>query len=244
MEVVTGCKRSRIAQEGFFYVIDYVREDKTYMKCSLSKGMSCKGRGIWTAEGFVKTTEHSHAPNQSVIERAKARAVMKERAEGTVEPVHAVRGAAESGMSLAARADMPRESDINRSIRRYRKRARQTPAEPATIDDLVIPPELHLTHESRGLPATRFLLYDSSDDEAYDGKRIVLYSSDWGLQNLANSLHWAADGTFKVSPVLFQQLYTIHATVMGITVPCAYAVLEDKSGQTYRQVGSDTCSCR
>ena len=49
MEVVSGCKRPRIAGEGFFYVTDYVREDKTYMKCSVARSMCCKGRGIWTA---------------------------------------------------------------------------------------------------------------------------------------------------------------------------------------------------
>ena len=85
-------------------------------------------------------------------------------------------------------------------------------------------------------------MYDSDDDEAYNDKRIVLCSSDWGLQNLAYSLHWATDSTFKISPVLFQQLYTIHATVLGITVPCAYALLQDKSAHTYRQVGSSTDS--
>ena len=86
-------------------------------------------------------------------------------------------------------------------------------------------------------------MYDSGDDEAYN-RTIVLYISDWGLQNLAYSLHWAADGTFKVSPVLFQQLYTVHATVLGVTVPCAYALLEDKSAHTYRQVGSGIGSAR
>ena len=142
----------------FFYVKDYVREDKTYMKCSVAKGMYCNGHGIWTTEGFVKTAEHNHSRNQSAIERAKARPVMKERAERTLELVHAVREAAERDMSLAARADMPREGDINRSIRRYRKRSRHPPAEPTTMSDLYKPPELCLTQDSRGLPATRFLL--------------------------------------------------------------------------------------
>lgn len=46
MEVVSECKRSRTAHEGFFYVTDYVRESKTYMKCSVAKGMCCKGSRI------------------------------------------------------------------------------------------------------------------------------------------------------------------------------------------------------
>lgn len=68
--------------------------------------------------------EHSHAPNQPVVQRAKECAVMKERPEATVEPVHPVRNTAERDMSLAARADMPREGDINCSIRLYRQPAR------------------------------------------------------------------------------------------------------------------------
>lgn len=99
----------------------------------------------------------------------------------------AVRDPTEWDMSLAARPDMPREGDI--ILRRCSKRARQTPAESATIWGLVLLPELRLTQESRGLPSTRFLLYDNIDDEAYNGRRVVLHSSDWGLQNLEYSLH-------------------------------------------------------
>lgn len=126
----------------------------------------------------MKTAEHSHAATHLSSSVQKARAVMKKKAKGTVEPVPAVRDAAERDMRLAAGADMQREGDVNRNIRCCRNRARQAPAELATIRDLVMPPELGLTQESRGLPATRFLWYDNIDDEAHHGRRLVLYSSD------------------------------------------------------------------
>ncbi|XP_043214658.1 uncharacterized protein LOC122378015 [Amphibalanus amphitrite] len=138
-------------------------------------------------------------------------------------------------MSLAAREEMPRDSEIRRSIRRYRQQAGQVPAEPASLADLIIPDEMTKTKDAPGQPEERFLLYDSANDETYDGGRIVIFSSDWGLEKLALSLHWAADGTFKVSPTLFQQLYTVHATTLGVTVPCVYGLLEDKTELTYRQ---------
>ena len=236
MEVIPGSKRPRISHEGYFYVTDYFRNDTSYMKCSVKQRLGCKGRGILTAEAFKKTAEHNHAPNQSAIKRAKARIVMKQRGQATVEPAHAVRAAAEADMSLAAKEDMPRDSDINRSIRRYRQQGGQVPAEPASLADLIIPPEMSQTKGAPGLPEERFLLYDSLNDEAYGGGRIVIFTSDWGLEKLALSLHWAADGTFKVSPTLFQQLYTIHATTLGVTVPCVYALLQDKTERTYHQM--------
>ncbi|KAF0299457.1 hypothetical protein FJT64_027778 [Amphibalanus amphitrite] len=116
-----------------------------------------------------------------------------------------------------------------------RQQAGQVPAEPASLADLIIPDEMTKTKDAPGQPEERFLLYDSANDETYDGGRIVIFSSDWGLEKLALSLHWAADGTFKVSPTLFQQLYTVHATTLGVTVPCVYGLLEDKTELTYRQ---------
>ena len=86
------------------------------------------------------------------------------------------------------------------------------------------------------------MVYDSGDDEAYSSGGIILYSRALGLHNMTYSLHWAAVGSFRISPVLFQQLYTVHATVLGITVPCAYALLEDKSAHTHRQGFSSTSS--
>lgn len=44
LEVVSGCMRSRIADDGFCSLTDYVRKDKTYLKCSVAKRMCCKSR--------------------------------------------------------------------------------------------------------------------------------------------------------------------------------------------------------
>ena len=65
---------------------------------------------------------------------------------------------------------------------------------------------------------------------------MVVYASDWGLSNLAQSLHWSSDGTFKVVPGLFGQLYTIHASLRDQVVPCVYAMLPDKAGATYKRL--------
>jgi hypothetical protein len=48
--------------------------------------------------------------------------------------------------------------------------------------------------------------------------------------------HWFADGTFKVAPNLFYQVYTLHAIKSNTIVPLVYALLPDKREETYRRM--------
>jgi hypothetical protein len=44
------------------------------------------------------------------------------------------------------------------------------------------------------------------------------------------------DGTFKISPPQFTQLFTLHIIYMGFFIPVVYALLKDKSSDTYYQM--------
>ena len=44
------------------------------------------------------------------------------------------------------------------------------------------------------------------------------------------------DGTFKSTPALFDQLYTIHGRVRGITVPLVYCLLPSRERDTYQRM--------
>ena len=43
---------------------------------------------------------------------------------------------------------------------------------------------------------------------------------------------WLCDGTFKICPMQFYQLYTIHIHIGGFYPPCLYALLTNKTEQT------------
>ena len=45
--------------------------------------------------------------------------------------------------------------------------------------------------------------------------------------------HWYADGTFKAAPPLFTQIYTIHAVKYNSTIPTVFALMPNKSQDTY-----------
>ena len=204
-----------------------------YFKCSLKTSKKCKGRGIIGKDGFQHSKPHNHAPNIASVERAVARAEMRERARTTVEPPHEIRRASEGKISQCAREEMPMGPQVNRYIRRYRSQVDGGPPQPRDAEDVNTAGYGETIGQPGALPE-RFLLYDSHEDEEYGGKRLMLFASIWWLDNLAANKHWAADGTFKVSPNVFSQVYTIHASVLGYTVPCVYALLSEKTEASYR----------
>ena len=47
---------------------------------------------------------------------------------------------------------------------------------------------------------------------------------------------WSADGAFKAAPALWAQLYTVRAAVGGYVLPCVFALLPNKTGETYERM--------
>ena len=68
-----------------------------------------------------------------------------------------------------------------------------------------------------------------------DDKERILIFGQRSLLELMESLDtlWLADGTFKICPEIFFQLFTIHITVNGYNPPCVYILLQNKTERTY-----------
>lgn len=64
-----------------------------------------------------------------------------------------------------------------------------------------------------------FLLYDSLHDRDADEEvgRLLICASKENLRRLAGSHEWFVDGTFKVVPNIFFQLFAVLAAVMQVT---------------------------
>jgi len=110
--------------------------------------------------------------------------------------------------------------------------------EPDNLSDLVI--EHPWTHTA-GQNPERFLLHDNGT--AADA-RIIVFATDADMRRLAAADRWFMDGNFAMAPPQFLQLYVIHVPLGDTTVPAAYALLQRKSEETYRelfQVISDHC---
>ena len=78
-----------------------------------------------------------------------------------------------------------------------------------------------------------FLIYDSG---VGDPERVFIFASEIGLQSLRESEHWYADGTLKVFPEIFYQLYTIHGQRNGQIFPVVFCLIPNKTQATYRRL--------
>ena len=98
---------------------------------------------------------------------------------------------------------------------------------PSCAQDLVIPENCVKTADGEN-----FMLHDST----FDGKMILIFGTSKSIEFLKDSPHWCFDGTFKVVPEIFCQLFTVHAMVDHHTIPCTYALLLDKTQITYNKL--------
>lgn len=98
------------------------------------------------------------------------------------------------------------------------------PKAPSTISEIDLSGEWSQTGSGEN-----WIIYNNNTN---DGK-IVIFATYENLSNLASCKTWYGDGTFNVAPPLFTQLYSIHGTYLGRTVPLVYCLLPKKSKEVY-----------
>ncbi|CAF3717843.1 unnamed protein product [Rotaria socialis] len=77
-----------------------------------------------------------------------------------------------------------------------------------------------------------FLQFDSGPDN----DRIIIFASVEQLQFLESGEQLLVDGTFKVTPSIFYQLYAMHVVYGNVVLPVVFALLPNKTQQTYRRL--------
>ena len=95
---------------------------------------------------------------------------------------------------------LPKLDSLKRTIQR--QRIQTAPVKPTTLEQLIIPEEFMRTSK-----AELFLLHDSGPEI----QRILIFATQKNLDMMHFSRVWLADGTFKTAPLLFTQVYVIHA---------------------------------
>ena len=124
---------------------------------------------------------------------------------------------------------LPDYTASQRTIQRQRKRAATVLYRPVnSLADIVVPDILKHTTRNKD-----FLLWDSGAD---DVSRILMFSTLSNLDLLQQHDHWFIDGTFKVSPTIFFQLFTIHALIDASATPLVYVLMPNKSEDDYTRV--------
>lgn len=132
------------------------------------------------------------------------------------------------GVSLEAANLLPSYSASQRTIERKRKRPDVNNPRPHSVKDIILPDTMKVTTRSEN-----FLLWDSGDQ---DTNRMFMFGTATNLQLLEQYPHWFMDGTFKIAPEIFLQVFTIHALIDNRSIPLIYVLMGTKTQADYERV--------
>ncbi|KAB0805687.1 hypothetical protein PPYR_02657 [Photinus pyralis] len=236
MSFVTSSRDGRkfIDDNNFVYVFSKKSANKENSIWVCEKRGLCKGR-IWTIANRVEVvrivTPHNHAAEATRGPVLNILSRVKERARDTEETPQQILATNLQNVHRNIMAKLPRQDAIKRTIRRQRNQ-QGLPELPTDLEHLNIPLQYRVI-EVDGLEQ-QFLKYDSQDTLLPD--RILIFATDDNLNMLNRSDSWYGDGTFSVAPNLFFQLYTIHVEQYGTVTPAIYALLPNKTKETYQKL--------
>ncbi|CAG4997174.1 unnamed protein product [Parnassius apollo] len=162
------------------------------------------------------------------MKQKKSVSNMKRRAADTLEKPRQLIQGSTRGINLEASVHLPSYNASQRTVERIRQRREVSCPNPGSVADINIPVALQVT--SRNL---NFLLWDSGQNDLH---RIFMFGTKENFEVLEEHRHWHVDGTFKVAPQLFLQVFTIHELVDNCSIPLIYVLLQDKREETYVRV--------
>lgn len=219
--------KDHLLHDGYRLRRDRVMADGgTSWRCSRK---DCSGRvKVSQHDIVVVVSEHNHAPGPDRNEAHKVVVEIRRRAVTTVEKPRQIIQQTTAAVPLEVASHLPEYTASQRMIQRQRKRHAVPYGPVNSLADIVIPDSLKQTTRNED-----FLLWDSGDD---DEKRILMFGTLANLELLQQHHHWFIDGTFKVAPTIYYQVFTIHALIDASATPLIYVLLPDKSEDDYVRV--------
>lgn len=234
MEGTYGCS-TRGHQTFLYRNFEYYKEREyangmISWRCCHYKKLRCKAR--LQAKGLHVVTErqseHVHSGNMETSLARKAVGQMKDAMAGIAATPSIVHGSVLESSEPTVLMALPKRPTLMRCLRRHRvklnKASNSGIAIPAAPKDL----RFEVPEQFK-----RFIVFDSGPGE----DRMIIMASDTLLDGLGMADVWLADGTFKVVPGLFFQLYSIHFSFgAGINPAAVHCLLVNKTAETYARV--------
>ena len=219
--------KRKLSYEGYLYTQQKLLADGVISyECERRRNQSCRARvKVLDGEIVGRVHDHTHAPDGRRVDVARIQVGIQRKAKDMQETPQQIITSEVSSISESAAALLPTVRTMRRVIRRHRQQEGIPHPIPQNTQDMEIPEELKVT--ARG---EAFLLYDSGPG----GARTLIFSTTRNLELLQAAEAWFADGTFKVVPEIFFQLYTLHVMREGRVIPCVYALLPNKQETTYQ----------
>ncbi|XP_018496452.1 uncharacterized protein LOC108864738, partial [Galendromus occidentalis] len=220
---------------GFLYEVDKKHGGRLYCRCIRTKSDHCPARVTIDKDpelAVVKmSTQHSHGVEdrdlmrRNTIQRMKnmvsarpdksCQEVYREALADAVTEYQTQHPTEEIGATL------PMYGSVRSALQRHR--AKDRPTLPQTLADIILEGQWATTK----LGVTFLMIDDGTTD------RMLGFLTEEALTILCGATAVFMDGTFRIVPSLFCQLYSLHAFFRGQMMPLAYFLLADKEKDTY-----------
>ena len=162
----------------------------------MARSLKCKASIVGDGLRVVKAnnTQHNHTGNSSRVLAKKAVGHMKKVMTEMLARPSVTQGIICSMQPTNVLMALPKKLSLNRILRCHQQKLLDTGLPPCPTDmGFIIPSHF-----------ADFILYDSGAGK----DRLIILGCVELLNGLARSSLWLADGTFKVVPSLFFQLYS------------------------------------
>ena len=203
-------------------------QGQTLWRCNKYRVFKCPAR-LKTFDSNVignRNPDHNHSGNVATAMARKAIGQMKQHMTETIATPSSSQGSVVVNLPGHVQMALPKRASLSRVLRRHRQ-VRAMAGNNGTVLP-PIPTDTNFTIPDR---FQEFVLYDSGP-HATD--RILILGDRELLNLLGRSDLWIADGTFKVVPSIFFQLYSIHCDLSNGFCPAAvYCLLSNKNRTTY-----------
>jgi len=219
-----------VIYHGFEYIKDRDNVNGTVAwRCQFYKSMKCKTRLVTLDDRVIseKQLEHTHSGNKSKSMARKAVGEMKSAMSDMTVTPSSSQANVSVGLEDRVLQALPKRRTLSRSLQRYRSKVVQADNRGNPLPAL--PSDLHFDIPNQ---FADMILYDSGPGD----DRIIIIGCNQLLDGLARADVWLADGTFKVVPSVFFQLYSIHFNFSdGLNPAAIYCLLPCKTENTYNR---------
>lgn len=203
-------------------------QGKTEWRCCKHQVFNCKARLFTNGDNVIigdQSPDHTHSGNVALALARKAIGNMKEKMTETVATPSSSCGAVMADLAPHVLMALPKKTSLHRVLRRHRQAALSKNDNRQTLP--LLPTDLSFEFPWRFI---NLLLFDSGPG----ADRLLILGDRTLLDGLARSDVWLADGTFKVVPSIYFQLYSIHFQfVNGVNPAAVYCLLTNKTRGTY-----------
>ncbi|RWS19111.1 hypothetical protein B4U80_11385, partial [Leptotrombidium deliense] len=153
---------------------------------------------------------HNHERRDIEIAAKHFIAEIKQQAVTQMQTPQQILASTSTSLSSAVAGKLPNVQYLTRTIQRKRQKTANSLPKANSLMELRLSGEYTKTFKNE-----EFILHDSGPQD----ERIILFGTQRNLDLLASSPHWFADGTFKTTPPLFSQIYTIHGIKYNSVLP-------------------------